>query len=283
MPSSSVIQCDFCQFDVPISSDRCPHCARPSLFPNVTQAIDRVQMSALETRYQAALQKVPEDIATTAQKFEDAVSSQSEAVVTRYSTELFRLATSEDELYASFYGQLQAGARTPSEGFWDGVREVVDSKLFGFYKNHIRFAALALNRRGFCHYGDCFVTLRDDMIAHRSTVFEENSVMFMHQRNLGITSALPDGFMAPWQNRGRLALAKYAGALSAEMVASDFPAVLASEGVNAEEDAFIEVHIYGPLSIRTVADVSVHAGSTDIRQEALQIKLTNFGITLKFH
>lgn len=140
----SVVACGFCGFDVPTSNDRCPHCARPSLFPNVTQAKDPVQMDALERRYQAAFRGIDPAVGPVFKGFENTVANQSEAVITRYATELFRLAASEKELYASFYDLLSSGVRMPSEGFWDTVREAVDSKLFNYYKRHIRFAALSL-------------------------------------------------------------------------------------------------------------------------------------------
>lgn len=121
------------------------------------------------------------------------------------------------------------------------------------------------------------------MIAHRSTVFEENSIIFMHRRNIRITEELPVGYLTSWPKRGQLAVTKQAATLNSGMTVSDFPTLLAAEGANPEDDRFVEVHIYGPISIRAVAEVSLRARGTAIRRKALREKLAKFGIPVTDH
>ena len=229
------------------------------------------------------MQSIDPTAASVLRHFEGAVANQSEAVVTLYAPEVFRLAVNDKELYASFYDLVRAGVRLPSEGFWDQVREAVDSRLFNYYKEHIRFAALSLNRRGLSHYGDCYLVLKENMIAHRATVFEENSVVFMHRRQVPITGELPTGYRAIWQDRGRLAVAKLAASISPNTVTADFPTLLLRDGKKPEDDQFVEVHIYGSLSIYSVAEVSLGGRGSAIRRKALTEKLAKYGVSLKSH
>jgi hypothetical protein len=242
-----------------------------------------MEKDALEQRYQMASQSIDPSVAPMLRHFETAVANQSEAVIARYATEVFRLAASDKELYASFYDLVQAGVRLSSEGFWDQVREAVDAKLFTHYKEHIRFAALSLDRRGLSHYGDCFLILKEDMIGHRATVFEENSVVFMHRRQIPVTSELPAGYRALWEDRGRLAAVKQAAELDPRTAEADFPSLLMSDGATAEDDRFVEVHIYGSMSIHAVAEVSFQSRGSAVRRKALREKLAKFGIPLKEH
>lgn len=277
---TSAEACEFCSYDVPASSDRCPHCARPSRFPNVIAAKNLAEQDALEARYQAALNRAEPSSAPLVQQFETAVAERSQAVIARYATEMFALAANDKALYASFYGLVQGEARLPSDNFWDSVRGGVDNTLFPNYKEHIRFAALSLDERGLRRYGDCFIVLKDDMIAHPATVFEENSIVFMDRFKLPLTAELPAGHRALWQDRGRLAVVKLADAINPGLAEADFPALLIRDGAQPEDDQFIEVHVYGPLSIHSVAAVSQQTRGSAIRHKALREKLAKFGIPL---
>jgi hypothetical protein len=235
--------CQFCNYEIPVSSDRCPNCARPSLFPNVKAAENPAEKAALDQRHQQAFSQTDPAAIPVVQQFEAATAQQSQAVIARYSSDVYTFASSDRNLYPSFYQLLQAGARLPADNFWDKVRPVIDEKLFPYYKDHIRFAALSLDGRGLGHYGDCFMVLKEDIIAHRATVFEENSIVFVHRRQLPETADMPPGYRAIWENRGRLAVAKLAHAIDANTTETDFPALLLRNGATSDDDDFIEVHI----------------------------------------
>ena len=67
--------------------------------------------------------------------------------------------------------------RLPNGEKWDVLRPVIDGVIFPGYHDKIRFAALTLNGRGLSGYGPCALILREDRIARRTTVFEENSIL----------------------------------------------------------------------------------------------------------
>lgn len=275
------MRCTRCAEKISARDERCPHCGEPLTVPNVRAAEDPNETTALDARYRSALQQVPAVAKPTVRAFEDATTGRSQAVFNRWATELARLAVSDREMYASFYQLVGAETRSPSDNRWDAIREAVDSRLFNYYKEHIRFAALTLDGRGLTSYGDCSVLLKETMIATRASVFEENSVVFMERHNVRLTGDLPIGFRAPWMHRGRLAVAKLAGKLRAGMTDADFSALLLHNGTGSGDDDFIEVHIYGPLTIKAVKSVHLtNPGGTGVRIKTFRHRLEQQGIPL---
>ena len=246
------VRCEFCTYNFELSLDCCPHCGRPSLFPNVAEADQEEEHNALQQRYQEAQADASRRGARVVLiAFEQAVAAHSRAVAARHVEEAGRLASSDNKIYPSFYEEVEAGIRTPNGGPWDRDREPIDSMLFNYYKKAIRFAALSLDERGVEDYGECFMLLREDMIAHRATVFEANSVKFVKAKVIAMGSMqIPPGYRAVWQERGYLAVAKLARHLAANTPADAFPRLLLT-GRDTGLDDFIEVHIYGPMTIRS--------------------------------
>ena len=103
---ATAMVCEDCGHDFPVNEVRCPHCGRPSLFPNVTAAGFDEERQALQARYQAAKNEaVNRGAVGVVEEFERACE-QSSAVISRTLGEAFRLANSDSELYATYY-QLQ--------------------------------------------------------------------------------------------------------------------------------------------------------------------------------
>jgi hypothetical protein len=159
--------------------------------------------------------------------------------------EACRLASSDRELQSTFYALLEAEVRLPAGDKWDRLRGLADEALFGKSRSKIRFAALTPDGRGLLHYGDCALVLREDMIAHRASVYEGNSAVFLYIYNY----EPPLGFRAIWKERAKLCVAKLADSLQPSTSEDYLPAMLLSDGVTPEDDSFVEVHIWGPLSI----------------------------------
>ena len=216
--------CPDCQYDVPLDWTTCPHCGRPARFPNVLRAELPEERQALKSRYEQARQEAANRGAlSTLQLFETA-AKKSDAVIARPIEEVMRLATSDKQLYATYYQLTQT--RIPPGDNWDILRSLTDTALFGDrVKEHIRFAALSLDGEGLTNYGNCSIVLREDMIAHRASVFHENSVLFMKHQNVKISEAskLPAGFRAAWSNRHELCVAKVAARLNARTPSDQFP------------------------------------------------------------
>lgn len=278
--------CTHCGNLIPSSWVRCPHCARPGLFPNVRAAESKEESDALDARYLAATRKAAaRGCASQVHGFEGAASG-SKAVIARSVNELVRLASDDRELYSTYYKLGKAEVRLPSGEKWDVLREVADAALFPGYREEIRFAALSVDGLGLKNYGACSLVLRDDMIAHRASVFEENSVLFIDHENIGMADAddLPLGRRATWHARGKLCVAKLADRIDSITSSAEYVDILLVQGPTSAEDDCVEVHIWGPISIHTCERVVVERRKrqpTKAILKGLRAKLSALGLALE--
>jgi hypothetical protein len=280
------VACISCGFDFLESAQLCPHCARPSLFPNVSAANKPMEVESLMVRYEQAKAYAESRGAEDARRrFQDA-ASKSNAIISRSLNELQRLVSGDNQVYATYYELTNSGVQLPTGGRWDLIRTLVDEMLFGTYKDKIRFAALSLNKTGLTTYGECSLVLKDTMIAHRASVFEENSCVWLHKQDIKLSTAnsLPKGFRASWNNRGLLSVAKLGNKLIANMSDAAFESLLLEQGTNTGNDNFIEVHIYGPLTVRSLAFVRISKQSKrskDIICRSILEKLGQYNVPVE--
>jgi hypothetical protein len=251
MTSVSSNGCQECGHEIPLAWNHCPHCGRPGLFPNVRAAQAEAETKGLDQRYQKALADATNRGASSAVASFEAAVADSKAVMSRPLRELDRLASSDKELMSTFYKLLGSEVRLPHGNEWDGLRRIADEALFPGYKEEIRFAALTLDGVGLPSYGDCSLVLRDDMIAHRASVFEENSTVFLKRHAYDP----PAGHRAAWDGRARLGVAKLGAGIAADTPAAGFPEILLRPGATGQDDHFVEVHIWGSLTLRSMEKV----------------------------
>lgn len=274
--------CSFCGHPVPLESSLCPHCARPSLFPNVRAAEQEPEREALAARHHLAVQDAESrGCGEVVHAFESAAES-SYAVLSRSLAEVERLASSDRQLYATYYQLLDAEVKLPAGDKWDPLRRLADEALFPGYKEKIRFAALSLDGAGLPGYGECSLVLREEMVAHRASVLEGNSALLMKDWAYNVSA----GARATWKERARLCVAKLAARLRPETTEADFASLLLRPGASPEADEFVEAHIWGPMSSWTFARVvlSGTAGAkrpARVRVRALKAKLAKAGIDLE--
>jgi len=247
--------CDACGSPIPNAQEHCPHCGRPGVFPNVRQASRPAEVRALGKRYESAVKSAAaRGLSAQAQSLESAVA-RSSAVISRSLNEALRLGHADDQGYATYYQLLHAEARFPEGNEWDRLRQLADVELFGIAAKAIRFALLSLNERGLPHYGDVSLVLEEKMVAHRATVFEENSAVFFQRcRSKGEEPPCIQGFRARWEERSRLAVAKHEPDLTGQ-TRMEWTRIVALPGKSAAEDVFLEVHVYGSLTRRSLRKV----------------------------
>jgi hypothetical protein len=225
----------------------------------VFAAEQAAEVNALGKRYKSAFAEAgSRGVGDSLSAFESALAN-SRAVIARSARELLRLATADHEIYGTYYKLIDAGLRLPEGNKWDALRAVVDSAMFPNYKEQIRFAALSLDGVGLSHWGEFSITLRSNMIAHRATAFEENSVLFMKHHDIKMveSNSLPEGYRATWENRGRLCVAKLGERIDNNTKPEEYSAVLLRQGTTPEQDEFVEVHIWGPMTVRTMEEVTL--------------------------
>lgn len=271
--------CEFCGHDVPSERNNCPHCGRQCRFPPNVRAA-QAESQALDRRYRDALAEADARGADQVVRQFEAAVRDSKAVISRPLRDIERLASSDRELYPTFYGLTQGEVRVSFGDKWDILRRVADAALFPGYEKHIRFAALSLDGVGLDEFGDCSLVLRQDMVAHRATAFEDNSASFIERHH----HPVPEGFRSTWEERSRLCTAKHAKDLQPGTSDSEFPAILLRQKAGSEESGFVEVHIYGPISIRSVEKVILRKGRGQSKKAVileLRNRLTKAGVALE--
>ncbi len=108
--------------------------------------------------------------------------------------------------------------------------------------------------------------------------------MFLVLRGTRISEAanLPAGYRATWEERSKLCVAKLGDKIDSHTSASDFPKLLLRQGPTPEEDEFVEVHVGGPVTVRTLDRVIMKPGTRrSTTGKALRAKLEKFGVKVE--
>jgi hypothetical protein len=264
----------------------CVVCGYNLGYPNVRAALLNAEVNALKDR----VEKVENDINlkkcdSILKDFRDTVAHSS-AVINCSLDKINEFASSDNNLYQTFYQAVGSESRLPENNVWDEARNVADSLLFPFYKEHIHFASLSINQRGVTYYGECCMVLKDLSIQERATVFEENSTQFIENNNIRVGGHIPYGYRASWKERELLAVAKLGKRLTSKTNKKEFSEILASSNKKESFD-FIEVHIYGPISRRAIKYLSYHESkltphrkrkSDKVLFKAISRKLKDIGV-----
>lgn len=253
-----------CGHEMPIVEPHCPHCGRPRRFVNVDLASQPAGKDALDRRYLKATRSANKRGAALAlQAFETFVNTKTQAVVCRSLADVQLLAHSENELFRTFAAK---GETTLSEGDhalgssdkWKAIRVAAEVALYGEKnRRELHFAALSPHDEGLSHYGECSITLKTELIEHRTVAFEENMLVFMgrHGNRYFRTGEFPSGYLAVWPDRARLVVAKLGDEVGTSQGPSDFTKLMLQRGATSADDLFIELHILGHMTVRTMAKV----------------------------
>lgn len=248
--------CPDCSHSMPGVSLACPHCGRPSRFPNVIHVSREEEVDALTARYQAAI-KTAELAGCQARlaAFEGHVDG-AEACRAYYATEIARLAASDTNTAATYYQCLTGKLRLSDDNCWDRMRRIADSSFFGNLGPDVHFAALSTENRWLENYGEGAVFLKEEMVSHRASLQERNTATYVDLNDFSIK--IPPGTSAGWEDKGRLAVAKHVGNICADPQ-QDFPTLLLCTSPDRAEDRFIEVHFVGTFTIRSVQRIVVRS------------------------
>ena len=276
--------CSYCKNQIPQPASCCPHCGRWAQYWNVLNADKADERTALKGRYDAAkADALARGADAAVQNFETAVAG-SKAVIARSIEEVQRLANSTRELFGPYYRLVEAGLKLPDGDEWDMARQLTDTVLFPHHKEHIRFAALSFDGLGLSKYGGCSIQIRDEMIAHRASVIEENSVLFMERHNVKVSRnpSVPKGYRAPWAERDKICTAKLAARIDSTTTPNQYSKLLLKQGISSADDEFVEVHIWGPMSVLSIEKVTITdpKGASETILKALTSQLLKQGVTV---
>lgn len=285
-PTTSQAQaCGYCKFEFPLDKEHCPHCALPSLFPNVTLAKQPQEFQKLDRRYREALGAAD---TRGCRAVVDQFTNECRNTTAVMRCELMRLhlqIASGSEIFAPYYDLERLRLRSSvSNGFnYEKLRPQAEIELLGNEKHVglIHYACLSLDGQGLSSYGNCIITLAEPMVGHRATCFEGNTAVIY-----AIESNFDDFIRSDWANRHLICTAVMAGQLNSTKHTTDFPGILARPDPNnqSENDVFIEVHIFGSLTAHSFESVVLVTASPRkgdrVYRTAVIEKLRSCGVTV---
>lgn len=240
--------CPQCTEIVPDAQRHCPACGADAGFPNVRLAQREKELNELDTRMQRA--RASADAAgysTVMNDFGKSVLT-SRAIIARPLRLLHDLIDTTHKTYSSYHKELSAGTRFASNNVFDQTRNQFENALFPNFYQHICFAALTLDDSWVKWFGQYAMLLKDSMIAHRATVFEENPFHFVRRHKLSLTDTIPPGYRSVWGRRDDIAKAKLYPKLNPNTQSTDYPRILLEASREDNDADYIEVHIYGTFT-----------------------------------
>ena len=169
----------------------------------------------------------------------------------------------------------------PIDHDWQKLRPQAEIELLGNHQHldKLHYAALSLNGDGLDSYGNCTVTLREEMIAHRASCFEGNSALIYEEKH-----NFSDYMRSSWADRAKLCSAKNAGKLGESVSSDDFPGMLLSKGAIQDDDEFVEVHVFGTMTAQTFQSIAIDFSKLSHTQKtlwkALREKLDKNGVSV---
>jgi hypothetical protein len=269
-----VALCDHCGKARHGIEPQCRACNYPAAqwAPNVQLAARPEEIAALEERYRNARDMAGE--ASAGLEALERIAERTGAVVNLPVGLAHSLFTGEAPLYSPYEQQLKGSLRTPAEPENDRHRRAVGGLLYGSYSEEMVYAALSADGRGLSSYGPVHLELEESCVAYRSTVLEENSYSFVRRHGVTPGRPLPHGYLARWQARGMLAVAKLAQDVKDDLDEEACCRLLLQSRGDRASDRFLEVHVYGTFNHQAVRSLALPgAGAAGLLDEVRQVQI----------
>ena len=270
------LECRYCANSFPNTRTNCPHCAQPQIFPNVTKATTDAQKTRLAESFSSAKDRCGAD--GRDQQFDELLiaTSHSHALFACPLLKLHQLVASGTDIFATYYQleELRLRASAPIGMEWARLRPQAEIELLGseHHIRHLHYACLSLDWESLSNYGDCAVKLSESMIGHRASCFEGNSAVIFARRR-----SFDDCLRSSWEERGKLCCAVLADKVTKDTVSTEFSSLLVQTKDDSVDDEFVEVHIFGTMTVQTFAEVrfstASHGRKEDVYRNAIIEKL----------
>ena len=264
-----MVICSKCGSDISDSDEKCSTCGQDAGFPNVRTVERHEEISALEERYDKAM-----EIANTkgslecVKRFGENMKRTS-AVVNVNLDYLHRFMTNDKELYTTYSLAVKGEVRKPATGQNDRHRRTIDAMLFGGYSEQVRNAALSLDGSGLKSWGPFAMKLREVAIMDRATLLEDNPYNFVPKHKIEPGGDIPPGYRSTWKERHKLGVAKLAERISSSTSEKEHAQILLRSTGDRRSDDFIEVHIYGSFDNKAVESVRASSSTANKAEGAL--------------
>lgn len=265
--------CSICGAPLSASMRQCPTCRTDAGAPNVRRCRTVDNLKALLERVDAS-RTIASGIGCSKEfnELEATIKEKSGVVVSMSAGVARKLLEDPNSLYTDYEKLVGANARKPADFDNDRQRFAVGGLLFGSYADSIMYGVLSLTGEGLPTYGDVHCRLRSVTIDKRTSFLEANSYRFVRDHHIVAGDKLPVGYMACWNHRHELVLAKLVGRLSTGQTEADWQSMLIqSDGRNRENDNFTEAHIFEGFDRNAIESLVAVIGKKLSRGERLDL------------
>lgn len=249
--------CAVCGSELVSTSKYCPTCKEDVGAPNVRQYGNEDNLRKLQERYdKAATQANSNGVSAEFSSFENKIKRDSSVVISINPSMARSFYDNPNSLYTNYETLVGAESRKPAEPENDRHRCAVGGILFGSYANKIIYGVLSLTNEGLPTYGNVFCRLRAIAIKNRTSFLETNCYKFVEDHNLVAGKKLPLGYSSNWDTKHYLVLTKLVSCLRSGQNESEWQRnLIKSDGVNRENDEFIEAHIFEGFDNKAIEDL----------------------------
>jgi hypothetical protein len=270
--------CSECGAQLSSTMRHCPTCRADAGAPNVRRCRSKENLKALAIRFDAAQERANtkgclKEFFTLLELLE----RQSGVVVSMPARVARDIICDPRDIYVNYEALVGASIQRSSKSDSDQHRCSVAGRLFGSYAHQIIYGVLSLNKEGLPTYGDVHCRLRSITINKRTSFLETNSYRFVENHQISFGGSLPLGYMACWNHRHRLVLAKLADSLLTGQVESDWQGILIhSDGKDRKNDDYIEAHIYEGFDRNAIESMTACFGKKMRKEDKLDLDIAIF-------
>jgi len=279
MPKDGQKICAKCKVAYFAQELKCPSCDYENR-PNVALAALKKPKVALEKRYTEALQHAEaKGNLNKVREFETLIKSKAKAVV-NLDISVLEGIINGNMRYINTY-QLRKIRTVTKHPDSESRRFMVDGFFFFNFGEKMAFAALALDGIGIRPYGNCTITLKEQMIDFRASLLEDDSFQFfekLENKSVKIGRKLLNGYIATWEDKHKLAVAKLADQITPDDTPEIFAKLLLNDEGKMSDARFIEIHVFGFFNAASIESFSYFDESTlpnkskDRKDELLRIQ-----------
>jgi len=242
---------------------RCVRCNADLGYPNVNVYSDDYFKDGLLDRYNQVVLDANATKKEWIAAFEQALNTNAKVLINMDKHLLFEI-VNNNEPYLAYRRAVEDNKRVIAAINNDFKRTVIDASFYGSHGRDIVFATLSLDDDGLSSYGDVSITLNNDLVNDRISVFEKNSFSLYDDltKNAGWNPANfppPSGHFGIWETQGQLAVVKCHAALKT----GDYAKILLKSAENRSKDEFIELHLYGSVTYFAFSKIKLQSQLTN--------------------
>lgn len=246
--------CPTCSRPVNVDRRFCKFCTTDAGFPNVRYANRKDERATLRRRVSKAKRAISRNGTNDEHVRLEAMVRASKLVINRNVRQLAAWLARDNKLYLNFY-KLKRLGEDYNEDHWNYQRISAENAVNPMFYEELSIAAITSDDVGMSYYGECSIFIREDSIAVRTTVFEENPFTFNNKHGVIAGTMAPAGYRAIWAERSALATAKLGPHLKPGATDDDLAELIMARKRGAADCDFIEAHIYGDIHAECIETV----------------------------